>query len=532
MIAATVVLQALLVGAVSFVAIRGIWFSIEHELDDAIFKHNEKIASAYVDELSQALVSREVLADGTSGVPAVAPPDWAMGNDAVSPWFENLRTRLKRVNLTNVGLSTKVAAYMVTNERLVYPNGETKETPAEIYDVAVTPESKLTPLVWRQVLESALQARASSMTLPTSSPMTRKVRMPAESGDDQADSTAAVSVMAFPVWRWTTPEKREGVDAYRTGWVVVMSKNEIDQLTSGTHTIFNTLTWWFVSTAALLIVASVLATMIFARRYDTKIHQMNDDLERAAQDSSRRALQIRNGMIFGLAKLADYRDTDTGQHLERISQYCAMLAHELMDDFPEINQAWIEKLRVASSMHDIGKVGIPDYILLKPGALTATERKIMENHPIIGADTLIAIRRRSGDDELLNIAIQVTLSHHERYDGKGYPFGLSRDQIPLAARIVALSDMYDALTSKRVYKAAMSHEEAKRIIREGSGTQFDPKIVNAFIRIQRKFDDTRREMAHDDGAIPHAKTPPLNDVPGPDVLPAPPTPATPERRAA
>ena len=207
------------------------------------------------------------------------------------------------------------------------------------------------------------------------------------------------------------------------------------------------------------------------------------------------SIVIRNGLIFGLAKLADYRDTDTGRHLERICSYSGVLAEALREEFAEITPAWIERIKLAASMHDIGKVGIPDAILLKPGRFTPDERKIMETHPVIGADTLISIRRRVGDDELMNMGIQVTLSHHERWDGKGYPFGLVADQIPLSARIVALADMYDALTSKRVYKAAMTHDEAKKIIVDSRGTHFDERIVDAFLRIHKRFDDIRRELA-------------------------------------
>jgi HD-GYP domain-containing protein (c-di-GMP phosphodiesterase class II) len=153
-------------------------------------------------------------------------------------------------------------------------------------------------------------------------------------------------------------------------------------------------------------------------------------------------------------------------------------------------------------MHDIGKVGIPDSILLKPGPLTPEERRLMEQHPLIGADTLVAIRQRVGDDDLLNMGIQVTLSHHERFDGKGYPYRISSDQIPLSARIVALADMYDALTSDRVYKKAMSHAQATTIIRENRGSHFDPAIVDAYMRLERQFDQTHLALKPDAGQRP------------------------------
>jgi putative two-component system response regulator len=152
-------------------------------------------------------------------------------------------------------------------------------------------------------------------------------------------------------------------------------------------------------------------------------------------------------------------------------------------------------------MHDIGKVGIPDSILHKPGPLTPTERVIMQEHARIGAETIAAIRQRVGDDELLNMGLQVALSHHERFDGAGYPHRLQGEQIPLAARIVALADVYDALTTARPYKQAMTHDQARAIIREQRDKQFDPRIVDAFERIHREIDATRHDLACEDAAL-------------------------------
>lgn len=243
-----------------------------------------------------------------------------------------------------------------------------------------------------------------------------------------------------------------------------------------------------------VLLLTVVGSTLLVRKYDTMLMRVNRQLELEVDRRMRRGLAIRNGMIFGLAKLADHRDTDTGRHLERICRYSELLATELLGQRGEIDRAWIERLRLASSMHDIGKVGIPDAILLKPGRLTPAEREVMETHTIIGTDTLIAIRNHTGDDDLLNMAIQVTLSHHERWDGTGYPYRLSHDQIPLAARIVALADMYDAVTSRRIYKAAMSHEEACSLILSERGTHFDPAIVDTFERIQHRFDEIRATL--------------------------------------
>jgi response regulator RpfG family c-di-GMP phosphodiesterase len=258
------------------------------------------------------------------------------------------------------------------------------------------------------------------------------------------------------------------------------------------------LLWTALGGASVLVITMAGSTLL-VRRYDSMLMRANQQLQEELDRRVRRGLNIRNALVFGLAKLADYRDTDTGKHLERICHYCEILAKDLKGVFGEITKSWIENLKLASSMHDIGKVGVADAILLKPGKLTPEERRLMELHSLIGADTLIAIRRRVGDDTLINMAIQVALSHHERYDGTGYPYGLQGEQIPLAARIVALADMYDALTSRRVYKDAMSHEEACKIIRVSRGTHFDERIVDAFERNQAEFEKVRREMHASDG---------------------------------
>ena len=203
-------------------------------------------------------------------------------------------------------------------------------------------------------------------------------------------------------------------------------------------------------------------------------------------------MKTRDAVIFGLAKLAESRDDDTGEHLERIQAYVAVLGRELCGIYPQIDDDTVAMLALTSSLHDIGKVGIPDAVLLKPGGLDDRERAIIEKHPLIGGDCLLAIKRRLGEDDFLEIACEIALAHHERWDGGGYPFGLTGDVIPLSARIVAVADVYDALTTKRVYKEAMSHDQAREIIDKGSGIHFDPDIVAAFLTRQEDF----RRLAH------------------------------------
>ncbi len=215
------------------------------------------------------------------------------------------------------------------------------------------------------------------------------------------------------------------------------------------------------------------------------------------EESERRRIQVlaRNTLIFGLAKLAEYRDADTGSHLERISVYCSLLARELARQFPIVDDNWIQLLCVASSMHDIGKVGIPDAVLCKPGRLTDDERGVIQRHPALGHGVLSAILARNGGDALLQMSAEIAACHHERWDGTGYPEKISKTVIPLSARIVAVADVYDALTSVRVYKPALSHREAAQIIDEGSGTQFDPAVVAAVHAATIAFDEARARLS-------------------------------------
>lgn len=247
-----------------------------------------------------------------------------------------------------------------------------------------------------------------------------------------------------------------------------------------------------------------------SEKYEHMIDRLNAGLEIEVGERLRQSLATRHALIMGLAKLADFRDGETGKHLERLCDYSGLLARTLHDEFDEIDDEWIQSLRLAAALHDIGKVGVPDSVLLKPGRLTIEERELIKRHAQIGADTLIDIRRNFGDDSMINMGIQVTLQHHERWDGKGYPFGLSGDNISLAARIVALADFYDALTSERVYKRAISHQETCEMIHDARGTQFDPAIVDAFERVRERFAQIRRLFGSDPTIVDDMD--PLRDV--------------------
>ncbi len=209
------------------------------------------------------------------------------------------------------------------------------------------------------------------------------------------------------------------------------------------------------------------------------------------------AVESRDLMIFSLAKLADSRDNETGSHLERIREYCRILTSELAT-WPEfrdvIDGMYIQSIYETSPLHDIGKVGIPDRILLKPGRLTSEEFAIMTQHAKIGGDTLQAVADQYPEASFLRMAHQIAMTHHERWDGTGYPNGLVGEEIPLCGRIVAVADVYDALTSHRIYKPKFSHSKAVEIISEGSGSHFDPAIVRAFLKLEHDFQGVNRRF--------------------------------------
>lgn len=200
--------------------------------------------------------------------------------------------------------------------------------------------------------------------------------------------------------------------------------------------------------------------------------------------------QTQGAAMVGLAKLAETRDPETGQHLERMRNYSRLIAEE-MSTLPEYNlyitEAYILDIYNSSPLHDIGKVGIPDAILLKPGRLTQREFEVMKKHSAIGGDALRAADKQLGGESFLTLGKEIAYHHHEKWDGSGYPDGLKGTKIPLSARIVAIADVYDALTSKRIYKEAVPHDQARGIIIDSSGSHFAEDIVRAFIKRESDF---------------------------------------------
>ena len=224
---------------------------------------------------------------------------------------------------------------------------------------------------------------------------------------------------------------------------------------------------------------------------EDELERYSKQLEEMVSEKVKEISESQMATIFALVKLAESRDDETGAHIERTASFCRLLAqkartlpqfHGLIDD------EYVATIYRASPLHDIGKVGISDLILLKPGKLTPEEFAVMKTHVEIGYQTLSNIDKRYQNNAFVQMGLDITRFHHEKWDGSGYLFELQGEEIPLSARIMALADVYDALRSKRVYKPAFSHEKAMEIIVEGRGKHFDPALVDLFAAFHHEFE--------------------------------------------
>ncbi|WP_347987033.1 CHASE2 domain-containing protein [Methylomonas sp. AM2-LC] len=234
---------------------------------------------------------------------------------------------------------------------------------------------------------------------------------------------------------------------------------------------------------ALPVIMTLFSLLIFAiLKYARKHNQ--------AKEMALTIANAHEGIIESLNSMADSRDPETGAHIKRTQNYIKALAYELKKHpkfKSQLTNEIIKLLYKAAPLHDLGKVGIRDHILLKPGRLESDEFEIMKAHPQIGANIILSVAKQSGLNPFMQYAHQICLYHHEKWDGSGYPNGLVGEQIPLSARLMALADVYDALICKRVYKKPFSHQQAISMIKEGKGKHFDPLVVEAFESIQDEF---------------------------------------------
>jgi putative two-component system response regulator len=247
--------------------------------------------------------------------------------------------------------------------------------------------------------------------------------------------------------------------------------------------------------------------VLVVKGYQDQLRHHSDDLEAAVRQRTAELENSRRDLIHCLARAAEYRDDDTGQHVLRVGRYTRLIAEAL--GLPEEQ---IEMLEQAALLHDIGKIGIPDAVLLKPGRLTEDEFTLMQKHPGFGkrilssysSDEEIVLKRHAevgahilevGSSRLLDLARTIALTHHERWDGTGYPLGLKGTDIPLVGRITAVADVFDALSSRRTYKKAFPLDECFQIMQDSRGTHFDPKVLDAFLSVRDKVVNVQLHFA-------------------------------------
>lgn len=266
--------------------------------------------------------------------------------------------------------------------------------------------------------------------------------------------------------------------------------------------------------AADYITKPIVPAVLMAR-VDTQIkikavagflRNQNEFLEQEVRRRTREVIAIQDVTIHAMASLAETRDNETGNHIRRTQHYIKVLA-ELLREHPRfrhfLDDETIKLLFKSAPLHDIGKIGIPDRILLKPGRLTPEEFEIMKTHTTLGRDAIQHAENQLGIDvDFLHLAKEIAYGHQEKWDGSGYPQGVASEEIPISARLMAVADVYDALISRRVYKPGMPHEKAVEIIREGRGSHFDPDICDAFLvnaeqfrEIAARFADSDQDMA-------------------------------------
>jgi len=239
-------------------------------------------------------------------------------------------------------------------------------------------------------------------------------------------------------------------------------------------------------------VNNVVSLFAYREELEQRVAKQTETLRKQYNLLMRQAEQLRkskSNVIDILGTVVEYRDLESGEHIMRVKTYTRILAERLMADYPEygLTKEKIEVIVSASALHDIGKIAIPDAILLKPGKLTAEEFEYMKSHTTRGCEILKNIKN-AWDEEYGAVSYEICRYHHERYDGRGYPDGLKGDQIPISAQIVSVADVYDALVNERVYKSAFSKEQAFQMIATGECGVFSPKILDCFWNVRKEFE--------------------------------------------
>jgi putative two-component system response regulator len=232
-----------------------------------------------------------------------------------------------------------------------------------------------------------------------------------------------------------------------------------------------------------------------------ELARQNEILEEKVRERTRELALTQDAIIEAMAGLAEYRDPETGAHIKRTRNYVRVLAEKLRGQpgyAGYFTDETIDLLYKSAPLHDIGKVGVRDDILLKPGPLTDAEFEVMRRHTVYGRDAIQAAAKNLGDNSFLRLAQEIAYTHQERWDGAGYPQGLAGEAIPIPGRLMAIADVYDALISRRVYKAPYTHAQAVAVIRDGRGSHFDPAMVDAFLDVQETFRQIALEFTESD----------------------------------
>ena len=239
------------------------------------------------------------------------------------------------------------------------------------------------------------------------------------------------------------------------------------------------------------IVMARVRTHLALKSAQQFLRNQNQHLEHLVHERTHQLGLMQDATILAMASLAETRDNETGNHIRRTQNYVAALARALRDHprfMRVLSRENIELLYKSAPLHDIGKVGVPDRILLKPGKLDEEEWEIMKLHTVYGRDAILQVEKTlGGSNSFLTFAREIAHYHQEKWDGTGYPEGLTGDEIPVSARLMAVADVYDALISKRVYKPAFPHQQAVAMMREGRGKHFDPDVLDAFLAIEEEF---------------------------------------------
>jgi putative two-component system response regulator len=244
------------------------------------------------------------------------------------------------------------------------------------------------------------------------------------------------------------------------------------------------------------IVRARVRTHLQVKAWHDSLRQRNAGLQAELDERLDEVEKLRDATLFVMVSLAEFRDEDTGNHVKRTQEYVRVLAERLASDGEPLDAHTIDMLAKSAPLHDIGKVAIPDHILLKPGPLDADAFKVMKTHTLHGWEMLRrAAQRMGGSSAFLTLAMEIARSHHERWDGSGYPDGLAGEAIPLSARLMAVADVYDALISRRPYKDPYPHDEAVARIVASAGSHFDPRIVQAMLALQPRFIEIARTWA-------------------------------------